>query len=184
MDSVHFLLALQASLAQVRQGELEGAGKGKQPCCSSGNSRRKKQVQSKEGSSARWKPPPPGHYKVNVDGSFVAQTGEAGVGVIRVLFRCSDAVEAEAQACAEGLRLAAQWVQGPVILESDCARVVGALQKKEDRSSVARVKRECNLVANDLAHLARRNMHPAVWLGQAPVCVVDLIKSDCNYISP
>nr|CAB3499354.1 unnamed protein product [Digitaria exilis] len=68
----------QASLAQ-------GAGKGKQPCCPSGNSRRKKQVEAKEGSSARWKPPPPGHYKVNVDGSFVAQTGEAGLKLMLAL---------------------------------------------------------------------------------------------------
>lgn len=79
------------------------------------------------------------------------------------------AAEAEARACVEGLRLPTQWVQGPVILESDCARIVGALQKKEDRLEicfhvvealeqaqllsewrVAQVKRECNSVANHL----------------------------------
>lgn len=30
----------------------------------------------------------------------------------RVLFRCADAAEAEARACVEGIRLAAQWVSG------------------------------------------------------------------------
>jgi ribonuclease HI len=94
-------------------------------------------------------PPPTGWAKCNVDGSFVSQSGEAGVGVVvrdsegqviltawRVIFRCQDAVEAEALACLEGLRLAAQWVQGSIILESDCARVIQAMQQKEDRSAL------------------------------------------------
>ncbi|KAF8740822.1 hypothetical protein HU200_013702 [Digitaria exilis] len=166
LESVHSLLALQAPLSLSRFGDGQVSG---------------------------WKPPPQGYYKVNVDGSYVAQIGEAGVGVIirdslggviltawRVVFRCSGAVEAEARACVEGLRLAAQWAQGPVILESDCARIVGTLQKKEDSWSIVQVKRECNSVANNLAHLARRNVHSAVWLGQAPACATVLIKSDCN----
>jgi ribonuclease HI len=79
---------------------------------------------------------------------FVPQMGEAGVGVVardsdnriiltawRVLFRSQDAVEAEAQACLEGFRLAAQWIQGPIILESDCARIVQGMQQQEDRSA-------------------------------------------------
>ena len=94
-------------------------------------------------------PPPTGWAKCNVDGSFVSQSGEAGVGVVirdsegqviltawRVIFRCQDAVEAEALACLEGLRLAAQWVQGSIILESDCTRVIQAMQQKEDRSAL------------------------------------------------
>ena len=115
------------------------------------------------------------------------------------LFRCQDAAEAEAQACFEGIRLAAQWAQEPVIVETDCARIVQAMGAQEDRSSlsfviaeaktqarvlvdwrVAKVKRECNLVAHDLAHLARRNTHTAVWIGQAPTCVHDLIKNKYN----
>lgn len=63
--------------------------------------------------------------KLNVDGSFVDQIGEAGVGMIiknhegeviliawRVLFRCASVDEAEALACLEGLRLASQWCLG------------------------------------------------------------------------
>ena len=45
---------------------------------------------------------------------------------------------------------------------------------------VAKVGRECNLVAHKLASFARRNTHTAVWLGQVPACVVDLIKNDCK----
>lgn len=75
-----------------------------------------------------------GWMKMNVAGSFVAPTGEAGVGIVirnhvgevqltawRVLFRCASADEAEAQACAEGLRIASQWCSGPMIIESDCS---------------------------------------------------------------
>ncbi|RLN35955.1 hypothetical protein C2845_PM03G35050 [Panicum miliaceum] len=66
-----------------------------------------------------WVSPPDGWVKINVDASFVAATGCAGTGVVardstgkikltawRALFNCSSAVEAEAQACVEGIRLA------------------------------------------------------------------------------
>jgi len=160
----------------------------------------------------KWEPPLAGWVKLNVDGSFVQQSGESGVGVIardneghvifsawRSIFNCQDAAEAEAWACLEGLRLAAQWIHEPVIVESDCARIVQALQAEEDRSAlsfilleakdharmlpqwrIAKVKRECNSVANELAQLARRNMHSAVWLGRALACVADIVKNDCN----
>jgi hypothetical protein len=94
--------------------------------------------------------------------------------------------------------LAAQWTHEPVIVESDCTRTVQAMQVTEDRPAVsfilleakdqarmlsewrvAKVKRECNLVANKLAHLARRTTHTAVWLGHAPACVDDIVKNDC-----
>ncbi|KAF8775052.1 hypothetical protein HU200_005104 [Digitaria exilis] len=124
-----------------------------------------------------------GWSKINVDGSFVEATGEAGVGVIardsvgqvifsgwRVLFNCSDEVEAEARACVEGIRLATEWAPGPVIIESDCARLVRLIQDGPDRSEigfivsealeltqillewkVSLVGRDCNIVAHELA---------------------------------
>ena len=74
-----------------------------------------------------------------------------------------------------------------------------AMRKKKDSSSlsfifkealkhaqllekwrVQKVKRECNFVAHELAQLARRNRHTAVWLRQAPACIHDLIEYDCN----
>ena len=46
---------------------------------------------------------------------------------------------------------------------------------------VAKVTRECNLVAHELAQLGRRNnIHTAVWLGRAPACVQDLVSKDCK----
>lgn len=159
-------------------------------------------------SNESWKAPPAGWCEVNVDGSFVESTGAAGVGVVardsagmvvftawRVLFRC-----AEARACVEGICLASQWKPDRVIIESDCARIVQAIQHGEDRLDIAfvvvaearelsqllleckisLVRRDCNVVANDLAQLARRTVHSAVWLAQAPACVSDRLNSECN----
>jgi ribonuclease HI len=137
--------------------------------------------------------PPDGWIKVNFDDSFVEQTGEAGVGVItrnskgevifiawRALSRCANAPEAEAFACLEGIQLAGQWVQGPVLFEMGCARVHNAMTNNDNRSEigliireakehtqvlvnwrVVQAKRECNSVAHNLAHLARRSAETA-----------------------
>ncbi|RLM75306.1 hypothetical protein C2845_PM15G03980 [Panicum miliaceum] len=83
-------------------------GKGKLPCTES-SKRKQSCAGSKVLGKTAWEPPPTGWIKINVDGVFVSQTGEAGIGVIaRDSERCQDAAEAEAQACAEGLRLATQ----------------------------------------------------------------------------
>ncbi|KAG0525545.1 hypothetical protein BDA96_06G065800 [Sorghum bicolor] len=116
-----------------------------------------------------------------VDSSFVNATGEASVRVVirnhkgevlliawRVLHRCASADEAEGHACVDGLSLASQWCPGLTILEFDLARLI------------KKVKRDYNGVAHELAHLARQNVHSATWLRQAPACVVDLLKHDCN----
>ncbi|KAF8779228.1 hypothetical protein HU200_002906 [Digitaria exilis] len=109
-------------------------------------------------------PPPEGWIKLNVDGSFVEATGDAGVGVIarnckgevlftawRVIFQCANAAEAEARACMEGVRLATQWAQGSVIIESDCARMVKALaSNKEDRSDVCFVIAEATVTKGSI----------------------------------
>jgi hypothetical protein len=87
----------------------------------------------------------------------------------------------------EGVRLATQLAQGPVIIESDCVRVVKAMKEKKDLSDlsfifaeafdhaqllsswrVVKVNRDFNQVATELAIFARRNSHTAVWVGQAP----------------
>ena len=85
----------------------------------------------------------------------------------------------------------------PVIIESDCSRVVHVFNtSKEDRSEITfhvkegkdlmqlmqeveivQVNRERNSAAHLLAQLARRNMHSAVWLRQVPSCIA---KQDCT----
>lgn len=111
-------------------------------------------------SQRSWVPPREGWIKVNVDGSFVEQTGGAGVGVIardhkgvvlftawRVIFRCTDALEVEALACVEGFRLASQWAQGSIILETDCVQMVKALQGLEDRPEISFIIAEAKEIA-------------------------------------
>jgi ribonuclease HI len=135
-------------------------------------------------------PPPAGWFKVNVDGSTgdagigVIVRDHRGVVIFTAwctLSRCTSATEVEAKACAEGLRLATQWARGSVIIETDCARVAQALRSNVDRSEisfiiaeareraqllvnwrVAQVKRECNAIAHELAHLARRSFVSSV----------------------
>ncbi|KAG2622145.1 hypothetical protein PVAP13_3NG281941 [Panicum virgatum] len=204
-EAEHALLSMQATLAEILLGGEGVKGKGKAPCSWSGKNKRLSSASKEQDRKTKWEPPP-------VDGSFVQQSGAAGVGVIardsmghvllsawRAILECQDAAEAEAWACLEGFWLAAQWIHEPVIVESDCIRIVQAMQAKEDRSALrfillevkdqarmlsewrmAKVKRECNLVANELAQLARRNMHSAVWLRRVPACVDDFVKNDCT----
>jgi ribonuclease HI len=186
------LLAMECSL-------MEASQKPEKPRMKGDLSELKKMPMSKDKNEIPgWSPPPPGWTKINIDGSFLPETGDAGVSVIardsrgRILFsawsvlrRCAGVVEAEAQACIEGLRLATRLTPGMIILESDCAHLVKSLKGKEDRSeigfvvaeakellqvlvewNVAQVKREGNLVAHELARLARRDGSSEVHLGR------------------
>lgn len=122
--------------------------------------RKKKSSQGKEPRSRsdnrrdvemqRWSPPPEGWSKINFNGSYVEQTGDAGVGVIarnhqgeviftswHSIFHCISATEAEASALLEGVRLATQWIHGPVLFETDCARVHNAMSSSENRSEIS-----------------------------------------------
>ena len=144
-EAVHGLCAIYSMISEeVPPAADKVEGKGKAPCSGSDNRRKGPERQGELMGSARWEPPPSGWAKCNVDGSFVSQPGEAGVGAVvrdsecqvmltawQVIFKCQDPVEAEALACLEGLLLAAQWVQGYVILESDYAQVIQALQQKD-----------------------------------------------------
>jgi ribonuclease HI len=215
-SSVHVLLSYWATLMNDQQNS-EQDRKGKRlswvPC---ENNKQHGNSDGMEPKKHTWIPPKVGWVKINVDGAFVEQTGEAGIGILardhlgvvcfsawRVLFHCSSPAEAETRACVEGLRLASQWVQMPVIIESDCSRVVHALKtSKEDKSELAfhiregkelmqimqeveivQVKCERNSAAHLLAQLARRNTHSAVWLRQVPSCIAQQVVLD-YYESP
>ncbi|KAF8667903.1 hypothetical protein HU200_052531 [Digitaria exilis] len=149
LDSVQFLLSLQSALTEIQQRSANGSDKGKGHCSLSGNGGVLKKGKGVPNSAPRWEAPPEGWIKVNVDGSFVPQTGEAGAGIVartsegKVLFTvwhefliCSDAAEAEASACLMGLRLAARWTLGRVILETDCVRIANALQSESNHSEL------------------------------------------------
>ena len=82
-----------------------------------------------------WEPPPLGWVKINVDGSFIKQSGEAGAAAVarddsgKVIFaawrsfeHCDSALGIEALASVEGLCLAIHWRLSKVILELDVLR--------------------------------------------------------------
>ena len=96
-----------------------------------------------------------------------------------------------------------EWMGKPTVIESDCLYIVKALQDstadrahfsgiiKEIKASmmlltevkISKIGRECNRVAHELASLARRTMHCAVWRSQTPSYISELLKLDCNFPS-
>ena len=82
----------------------------------------------------KWQAPVSGQVKINTDGAFSEDSGEAGIGVViqnhlgqvilsswKYIDVAGSAEQVEALACREGLALAAEWVPLPAIVESDCA---------------------------------------------------------------
>ena len=113
IPSVGFLLSYWESLTRCSEPPLGLNTEGKQPASASNDQDLQKSHQTTP--SQAWRPPPPGWIKINVDGSSVVQTGEAGVGAIgrdsdgHVIFTawrsystCGSALEAEALACVQG----------------------------------------------------------------------------------
>jgi ribonuclease HI len=97
----------------------------------------------------RWRCPDHGVVKLNVDASYVMADGSAGTGMIlrdsngtaifaacRTLFHCFDPLEAELEACVEGLRLALQWSSEPIELESDCLEAITLLKLEDFHRSI------------------------------------------------
>ncbi|CAN6252434.1 unnamed protein product [Urochloa humidicola] len=131
------------------------------------------------------------------------QRGEVILSSWKVLRNCASAEEAEAVACLEGIQLVLEYVKKPTILESDCAAVVSSLLApsvdrarcshiiQETRAcmellpgiSIKKIRRECNRVAHELAQLAKRTIHCAVWRSSAPVCIKKILSIDCNRIT-
>jgi hypothetical protein len=114
----------------------------------------------------------------------------------------TSAEEVEALACREGLLLATKFSQG-VILETDCGPIAAMLEAKSAQRSylkfivdeaieagsnltqwqIVHKRRESNVAAHELAQLAKRTKHSAVWRFAAPVCVEPIVARECNCVS-
>lgn len=207
--SVLFLQSLWESISTTKVNPVTDIkGKGPQMGTKSATT----VARSSPSDLVRWEAPPQGWAKINVDGAFVQQIGEAGTGIVirdhvgdvlltswNVIRSCQSPEEAEAQACRDGLRLAADWIQMPVILESDCANVVASLtsgaknrsplwQVFQEIKSILpllpafkfnRINRGANEVAHCLSQLARRLKQSSVWRMCAPECVKESLAKDC-----
>jgi hypothetical protein len=115
----------------------------------------------------------------------------------------SDAEEAEAIACKQGLQLAATWCMQNAVLETDCSTIATMLAGKNGECgslkfiideamaagdwlpkwTVVYKRRESNRVAHELAQLAKRTRHSAVWHFAATVCVEQIIAPECTCVS-
>ena len=144
-----------------------------------------------------------GAFKENGDVSIGVvirnSTGSVLLTAWRVISNAANAEEVELLACREGVLLAAEWSPSPSILESDCLSAVNLLRKPSDQRSsstfivqetteaarglpsfrVHHIKREQNGVAHELAQLAIRLFHSAVWRNRFPACVEHLVAQDC-----
>lgn len=160
--------------------------------------------------SPPWEPPPDGWVKLNLDGSFVVDGAGAGMvlqdsqGAIifsacRNFFSCREALEAELSACMEGLSLAIQRSDLPVIIKMDSLLAVKMIQERgQDRSIYASLVKEIrylmslrevcithvgrlqNKVSDSLAHFVRTEGRTMTWLGFGPSNAVELALADYN----
>jgi ribonuclease HI len=77
--------------------------------------------------------------KLNIDGAFAK--GVAGTGIVRCddkgavmaaacrcPLNCRDATEAELMAMEEGLSMALLWTPLPVVIETDCSKVLDLIK--------------------------------------------------------
>jgi ribonuclease HI len=114
------------------------------------------------------------------------------------IFDCESPYEAETQACLEGLELALEHSQLPLIIESDCVKLIEAVRSKsQDRSScvhlvseilnLARQSRVCDFVkvershvrvSHCLANYARAERRTSFWLGSGPKNVLQVLEND------
>ncbi|KAM0859415.1 hypothetical protein ACQ4PT_047201 [Festuca glaucescens] len=145
--SKRFLCSYVDTLLFLKQHPHADPCKGKQVVSYSGRYL-KEPVKQKKVEVKQWVRPPRGRLKLNVDGSYVMQTGEGGVGMIlrdeggAVIFAawrympvCTSAMEAELAACDEGMRLALCWANKPFELEMDCLNAVSWILEPEQSGS-------------------------------------------------
>ncbi|GLT48817.1 hypothetical protein SLA2020_224160 [Shorea laevis] len=162
--------------------------------------------------SSRWTPPLDDAVKINVDGALSLQQRTSGIGavardssgVVLAVLSCKgqEVVVAEiAEACS--LRKALQWANElsfrKVIVESDCASVVTAINTEIPNlhSSLGSVLSDCRMLmtsflsctiqhvhreGNSVAHeLAKRALHAEAdeyWLEEVPTDIAQLVTGD------
>ncbi|XBI14851.1 hypothetical protein VPH35_057369 [Triticum aestivum] len=161
---------------------------------------------------AHWVPRQPGWVKLNTDRSYIAATGAAGGGMIlrddrgeiiysacRELRTCDNALEAELEACKEGLELALHRSNLPILVELDSAEAVSMITAREmDRSShhalIKEIRRLAgsdareisftlcsrlqNRISHELAAYGRSTPRTAVWLTAGMDFVVNLALAE------
>ena len=118
------------------------------------------------------------------------------------IFYCNDPLEAELHAIMQGLALALQHSDLPVVVQTDSSEALSSLTNDALRRSAygqivmeikallgtreffpQKISRLQNRVADRLAKYSRTERAMAVWLGSFPPCIEDLWPLDCNSIT-
>lgn len=214
-SSVRFLISYRESLQIAKAGSPEsGDRKGKKKLFEDDRQKElRKQASRSSTENAKWSPPPMGWVKINSDASFCISSGKASAGIVirddrgqvlltswKVVSNCTTAMEAEAVACLEEVRLAVEWVRLPARLEADCSMLIDALTSLaptraswtgvlQDIRGVGallpevvfdKVKREANSVAHSLAKLAVANNEMVVKRFRFPDCVRSIVELEAK----
>ena len=156
-----FLCSYTKILSNIQNTSTDQVLKGKQllvvPGIVAGSTRKKNEPPDKP-----WSKPPLGWVKLSIDGSFRVEDGTAGAGMIlrdanggiifsacRSLQLCAEVLEAELRSCLEGLELALQHSQLPIIIDTDCSQLVAIVSDKvQDRSSFLHIISEIKSLAD------------------------------------
>ncbi|XP_075669676.1 uncharacterized protein LOC142639367 [Castanea sativa] len=149
---------------------------------------------------AAWKPPPPGSFKVNVDGAIFPKSKQSGVGVIvrdeegnviaamsRKLRLPLDALETEAKALEIGMEFAKEVGLRDVVFEGDSQLIINVVRGiGEAKASILNVIHGVLRTAQrfrtfDFLHIKRQGNAPAHLLAQHAQNVEDVIVwlEDC-----
>ncbi|XP_071680849.1 uncharacterized protein [Lolium perenne] len=210
--SRRFLRSYVDSLLVIQHDPNVDSVKGKTPIVydhMQGITKRKKKVRKDEAPEVGWSRPPLGWTKLNVDGAWAGEKHEGGTGMVlrddegciifaacTYLKTCDSPLEAEILACTEGLALALEHTNKPVIIESDCLEATSMINDTDvNRSEVAaivnvakhlckqgreclvrHIPRELNGVSHSLARLGYTERCTNVWIRKGP----DIIRQACN----
>ena len=167
-------------------------------------------VQPKE-PGLRWALPPAGWTALSVDGSLCMHDETAGAGMVSwdsagvIIFSscielrsCTSPLEAELEACREGIQLALQWTTLPIIVEVDSLEATQLVQDKslyrsensmlieEIKTSlqsgreflIKHIRREQNNVSHYMTNFGRSERRTAVGLKSGPGDVLNICKAD------
>jgi ribonuclease HI len=202
--SKNFLLSYVNTLLEIKQHPQVNQMKGKHVINYWGL-KKDSQQRLYNGSTTDWEKPQQGWMKVNVDGSYDAQTGTGGIEVVlrdsegnviaascKQLASCRNALEAELLPCKEGAVLALQWTFLPFVLETDCLVAIQMIQSKEkDISELAYLIREVKeLLGSNRKVKICKALRSQNWVGHSLANKVRCdslsglwTRNGCNFIS-
>jgi ribonuclease HI len=216
LGSMNFLTSYSESLQEGGRRKPGGAdNKGKTKIADGAGRMKKCTATESAGDLMKdaWKPPANEWVKINTDAGFCTDSGNASMGVVirdssgkvplaawQMLWNCASAEEAEAEAFLRGIRLAAEWVKQPAMVEMDCANIIRALRSKAElrapdqgileeiraactllpATKFQAIRREANKAARTLAQHAMHTKEFVVTRLETPSCIRKIVHLEAG----